>query len=282
MSLPAFHFRFLLVTIWAFTLVGADSGMAQFGAKHVKAELIVAHEAVVPGQEFVVGVKLTIDPNWHTYWINPGGPGLPTSAKWDLPQGFAAGELQFPYPHQFETAGLLGFGYENQVIHLVTIKVADDVKPGQSVTLKTKVRWLMCDPQTCMPDSADLSITVKVAAELGAETPQATEVAAAGKTIPKVPEGWQSGFQEKDGKIVITMAVGEVFTSFPDDLAIYPETKKVIKLGEKPAFELKDGLLTMTLSADPAKADPLPTVFRAVLHSDQGIGEHSSVLIVAK
>src|SRR5688572_24248993 len=50
----------------------------------VKASLVADQNAVVPGQPFTVAVKLEHAPEWHTYWVNPGGTGLPTTIKWTL------------------------------------------------------------------------------------------------------------------------------------------------------------------------------------------------------
>src|ERR1043165_6654702 len=32
---------------------------------------------VQPGKAFTLGIRLKIEPGWHTYWKNPGDAGLP-------------------------------------------------------------------------------------------------------------------------------------------------------------------------------------------------------------
>ncbi len=138
--------------------------------KNVEARLISSHSTIRAGEPFTIGLQFTIDPTWHTYWINPGETGIPTSLKLDLPAGFTAGELQFPVPKKFITdygfgVREAGYGYESSVVHPVTITPPTDLKPGETITLSGRSAFLMCDPHTCIPGKADLSITLQTGTE---------------------------------------------------------------------------------------------------------------------
>src|SRR5688572_8012354 len=101
----------------------APDAHAQLGAANteplVKVQLVAENDAIIPGQPFSVGIRQEITPEWHTYWINPGDTGLATSVKWDLPQGFTAGEMKFPTPHKQPTGSLLNYGYSDQVMTII-------------------------------------------------------------------------------------------------------------------------------------------------------------------
>ena len=60
----------------------------------VKAQLITSVDAVHPGDEILVGVQERIIPHWHTYWINPGDSGLPTTIDYVLPKGSTVEGIQ--------------------------------------------------------------------------------------------------------------------------------------------------------------------------------------------
>src|SRR5271154_4835750 len=81
---------------------GASAVVSQ---PHVTAELIPEVSTVQPGQNFDVILHLHSDPDWHTYWINPGDAGLATSITWTLPPGFSAGPIQWPPPEQHDMGG---------------------------------------------------------------------------------------------------------------------------------------------------------------------------------
>ena len=96
MSMPSSHLRYLPVAALAFIFTVLRVEAAPVRDNFVEAELITEYESIQPGQDFVVGVRLKIDPTWHTYWINSGESGFPTTIKWELSEGFEAGPMQFP------------------------------------------------------------------------------------------------------------------------------------------------------------------------------------------
>ena len=69
---------------------------ASKGDQVVKASLVADTASIESGKSFRVGVRLIMDPGWHTYWKNPGDAGLATTVAWKLPKGFSAGKLGWP------------------------------------------------------------------------------------------------------------------------------------------------------------------------------------------
>jgi len=84
----------------ALTLGLAAANAQPVRVDHAEAELVAAVDAIVPGQPLSVGVVIRHDPHWHTYWRVPGDSGLPTTIKWTLPLGFAAGPIEWPVPRR--------------------------------------------------------------------------------------------------------------------------------------------------------------------------------------
>lgn len=157
--------------------------------KNVEARLVASVSTIQPGVPFTLGLQFTIDRTWHTYWANPGETGIPTSLDLALPEGFTAGPLQFPVPKKFITdygfgVREAGYGYETSVIHPMTVTPPATLTPGQKITLSGKSAWLMCDPNTCVPGKADLSITLEVSAA-AAPSPEATAIASAVSRLPQ-------------------------------------------------------------------------------------------------
>ena len=128
---------------------------------HVEAELVARQTAIVPGQPIEVALRLKIIDHWHTYWQNPGDSGLPTRLAWTMPAGYVAGLIQWPHPRKLPLGPLMNFGYEGEVLHLVTIQPPADLKAGGSAILKAKADWLVCS-DVCIPEDAQLSITLPV------------------------------------------------------------------------------------------------------------------------
>ncbi len=146
------------------TSAALAQSLPRFGAPepHVKAQLIAATDAAVPGQPLQVGVKLSHEPEWHTYWQVPGDSGLPTTIEWQLPAGVTAGPIDWPHPHRMPAGPLMNFGYEGQTLLLTTLAVGD-LKPGSELALQAKVDWLECK-DVCIPGSAELKLVLPVRA----------------------------------------------------------------------------------------------------------------------
>ncbi|MFT5208594.1 MAG: thiol:disulfide interchange protein/DsbC/DsbD-like thiol-disulfide interchange protein [Flavobacterium sp.] len=127
---------------------------------NVDAELVSEYTAVEPGQTFTVLLKTKIRDGWHTYWKNPGDSGAPTNLMWHLPEGWVAGEIQWPYPERIPYGPLVNFGYEGEVSFPVDITIASNQKTGP-ITLKADVEWLVC-ADICIPEDKELSLDLLI------------------------------------------------------------------------------------------------------------------------
>jgi thiol:disulfide interchange protein len=136
---------------------------ASASAAHTQARLILANESARPGDTVLAGVHLKMEPGWHTYWKNPGVAGMATKIEWQLPAGVTSGEIQWPLPEKFPPEEVTTYGYENEVVLLVPLKLAADLKPG-ALDLKAKVSWLECKEQ-CIPGSQNIEGTLNVGGE---------------------------------------------------------------------------------------------------------------------
>ena len=129
---------------------------------HVEAELVSERASVVPGRPTTVALRLKIEDGWHTYWRNPGDSGLPTTIDWKVPAHFRAGAIEWPAPKALQVGPLVNYGYEGTVLHLVTLDVPSDAKPGETAELAARADWLVCK-ETCIPDGADLKLALPIA-----------------------------------------------------------------------------------------------------------------------
>ena len=127
----------------------------------VEVELVARESAVVPGQPLTLGLRIRHDPHWHTYWRNPGDSGLATQLELAMPQGFAAGEIQWPAPERLFIPPLANYGYEDEIVLPLPVSVPASVDGG-SVRLAGKAMWLMCR-DVCIPGEAEVSLTLPVA-----------------------------------------------------------------------------------------------------------------------
>ena len=128
---------------------------SEFGAGNVRVRLVADTDHIAPGGDFHLGVRFEIKPGWHIYWRYPGGAGLATDIRWELPAGIQVNELEWPLPIGFtQSEGIPGYGYEGTVVLASRVHAASDFDPALS-TVGAEVSWLACKG-VCVLGSARL------------------------------------------------------------------------------------------------------------------------------
>lgn len=172
--------------------------------QNVEAELVPERSALVPGQANTVALRFKIRDRWHTYWRNPGDSGLPTTLAWKLPEGFAAGSIQWPAPKPLPAGPLVNYGYEGEVFHLVDITAPASLPAGQPITLAARADWLVCE-ETCIPEGADLTLALPVAASADPHPRFASAIKATRDALPKPLSGWEAKAEAAGQQIRLTL-----------------------------------------------------------------------------
>lgn len=154
----------------------------QKGNEVVKASLVADTSSIEPGKPFRVGVRLVMDPGWHTYWKDPGDAGLPTTVSWKLPNGFTAGELGWPTPLQvIEPGNIKANAYTGEVL-LTTVITPPKTLSEKQVTISAVVDWLVCE-HSCVPGKADVTLSLPVGPAKAANTDLFKKYPVGGKPV---------------------------------------------------------------------------------------------------
>lgn len=111
---------------------------------------------VTPGKGFTLGIRLQLEPGWHTYWSTPGDAGTAMVAELVDAPDYVATPLRFPTPHKMVSEDLVTYGYEEDVVFLMGIKPRNG---NASHHFKVKVNWLACS-NVCLPAEALLSFDI--------------------------------------------------------------------------------------------------------------------------
>ena len=107
----------------------------------VNARLIIAKNGVAPGASSLsIGLHLQLGKDWKTYWRSPGEIGIPPSIDWTGSENVANVDFLWPAPERFTAFGIENFGYHNEVVFPLWIRLSD---PGEPVRLIARARdWL--------------------------------------------------------------------------------------------------------------------------------------------
>ena len=145
---------------------GSNSGKSEQSTP-VTVSLLSDSDGIVAGGKFKLGVKFDIQPGWHTYYKDPGDSGMPPNFEWILPEGFKSGPTIWAKSHtESVDASLIAYGYSDTVLHGFEITAPADLKEGDRLTLKVKVKYLVCK-DVCLPGKTELEITLPVVKTVG-------------------------------------------------------------------------------------------------------------------
>ncbi len=92
--------------------------------------------------EYMVGIHISLEKGWKTYWKVPGDAGIPPSFDWKQSKNIESLEVLWPAPKRMkDTYGTLVFGYEKEVVFPIKIKVKNGANKAD---LKLKFAYGVC------------------------------------------------------------------------------------------------------------------------------------------
>lgn len=183
------HKAWVLTT--AFVLFAAGVAQAdQARSRHTRVELISEVGSIRPGTPFWVALRMEMDEGWHTYWRNPGDSGIATRIEWELPTGFQAGSILWPYPEKIDIPPLSVYAYEDEVFLLTEITPPSTLQTGTIQQIKADAEWLECEVN-CLPGEA--SLTLKLPSRRKCPCRGKSGSRSLPSTAPNFPCGKQAG-----------------------------------------------------------------------------------------
>lgn len=273
MIFSRFHIATFLVATAAACMPAAAQLASRPGAvvttPHVRAELVAhAPEGVSPGAPVWVGLQITHQPEWHTYWKNAGDSGLPTELNWTLPSGVAAGEIAWPVPRKIPVGNLANYGYEGTVLLPVPLEVSSNFKPplalgagASALDVRLKASWLVCRKE-CIPEEGEFTLALPLQ---GSTALHKAEFDAAQAAQPQPLA--KPGAVEVSGNTLQVRLEGLPASVHGKTLGFFPETPELIRTaaesGKDWTQSWQGGTWTATLPlADQRSASPttLPLV----------------------
>lgn len=213
------------------------------------------------GVPYRVGLLLSHDPGWHTYWKSTA-TGYATSIDWDLPPGFTVSGLSWPVPKVYDFQGWTEYVYEGKILLTATITPPDSLE-GTYVEIPFEADWLMCEA-VCIPGKATSSIRLPVSEGPAQPTSWASLFQQADATLPVEPDGYALAAWS-EGRSVILQVSGDLPADpyFFDAAGVF-----------KPSLEMEilrpaEDRIRIRLPLDPA-TNEVPKSLVGVLKASEG------------
>ncbi|PWW01882.1 DsbC/DsbD-like thiol-disulfide interchange protein [Hoeflea marina] len=125
-------------------------------------------------------LDIDLAPGWKTYWIDPGGSGIPPSIDLSASKGLSLRRVDYPPPVRVDDGYSVWSGYK----HPVKFPLVLERTGSGDAELNAEVFIGICS-DICVPFQASLSIAVPAAAD--ADSVAAREVASAFQALAEPP-----------------------------------------------------------------------------------------------
>lgn len=132
--------------------------------ERTRAELLAhAPDGLGPDKQVWLGLRLTHQQGWKSYWLNPGDAGLPTRLQWSLPRGVTTGEIRWPVPSKFLLGPLVNYGYAGSVLLPAPVSFSPEFSLNDyarsDLEVRLKAQWLVCS-DVCIPEEGEFSLRI--------------------------------------------------------------------------------------------------------------------------
>ncbi|HRK07163.1 MAG TPA: thioredoxin family protein [Pseudobdellovibrionaceae bacterium] len=133
-------------------------------------QVLLEHNVLQPGVDSQIGLKLRLDPEWHTYWSNPGDSGaaprfevrvvgrgveLAQNTQTEVSPGeIVFDPIQFPTPTRIDLPPLTSFAYEGEVMFTRKLRwprTSSNLGEAlKALNVEVEAEWLVCRKE-CIP-----------------------------------------------------------------------------------------------------------------------------------
>ena len=133
---------FLLFFCIAINAVTVDTG-------HANVSLVKYENTQGNQNKNLIGIRMDMQKNWHTYWKNPGDSGGPIKVKWSHDNNVSISDIYWPTPSLIPYEPLMTYGYKNFVIFPFEIINSNN----KNSVIEASIDFLICD-DICVPEKA--------------------------------------------------------------------------------------------------------------------------------
>ncbi|MCL1068497.1 thioredoxin family protein [Shewanella olleyana] len=216
-------------------------------AKLVSTSIITQSSLNESNRQTTLALIMTPKKGWHGYWQNPGDAGFANSFQWTLPKGVTIGPFEYPAPSQLLISDIMNYIYHGEYVLLAPISIDKTVTDGTVLPLSLDMSYLVCDPQTCLPEQQTIESIITL--EQGSTSPVVTEQFQQWQAKLPKPLNVRGQFSVEDSTFTLSLPLPDSVSV--DGAHLYPIVNELLQNNAPQKFSHSNDQLTIkTLSGD--------------------------------
>lgn len=126
--------------------------------KQSQARLIASEETTIDieNSTILLGVHIRLEEGWETYWRTAGAAGFPPVFDWSESSNIKQVEIKWPVPEILINFDTQTFGYRNEVVFPVYVKVLNPSKP---LAVRLNLTYGLCK-EVCIQTESSLELDI--------------------------------------------------------------------------------------------------------------------------
>ena len=243
----------VILAIWFVPDVRAAESVPVKSGRAV-AQLVSSYDTVAPGQDLHLALSLRLEPHWHTYWRNAGGPGYPADVHFEVlgaPENsivtdsietgsIITGDIIWPLPMTVvnkaagESHTIINYAFENRLLLPIPLRISKDATPAQVITIKAQATYLVCD-DVCLPEIAEMILPLLVTDLEEKPVKDGRWSANIDRTIKNAPkpEGLQASSALVNGNLQVDITGDRLALANIKNLYFFPDEQDLINASAK-------------------------------------------------
>ena len=149
------NYKMKLSKIFLLFLFVVNINANSVNSGHAEISLIKYNQSELSNDKNLIGIKMDMQKNWHTYWKNPGDSGGPIKIIWKTSENISIGQIKWPTPELIPYDPLMTYGYKDFVIF--PFEYVKNLDGNADIDLD--LDFLICD-DICIPEKAKIQTTL--------------------------------------------------------------------------------------------------------------------------
>ncbi|QBY03553.1 hypothetical protein E2K93_03785 [Thalassotalea sp. HSM 43] len=213
-----FLLSFVVLIITTFNVSATETYRANASGPYIEVALVTEHLLLIPGQTQYLGILLSPENQWHTYWRNAGDSGEAPTVQWTSSVDIEFGDIQWPLPEAIAVAHLVNYGYSGDNLLMVPITLAEDTASVDAAKITADLSWLVCK-EDCIPGWATLTIELPIDASSNLEATLSPDAELFSHTREQLPstKSLYGKHEITDTHLAVSVALDSDISGFDSD-----------------------------------------------------------------